>query len=193
MRKATLIFSLMLSAVILSADDLTVVVTDTPDGETIGAIDLSITGGIAPFEITWTGPDGFTASTEDISGLAAGTYVLDVTDSYCGAASLTVTVDSFSLPSGLNNLESAMQVRVAPNPFEQSIQLHIESVSGMDLQVRLMDVLGRSVLENQISIAAGVTDQSLKIERELSPGQYILELRDPQGLRLSRVLIRQED
>jgi len=45
-----------------------------------GAIDATITGGTMPYTIMWTGPNGFSANTEDISGLAAGGYVLNVVD-----------------------------------------------------------------------------------------------------------------
>jgi gliding motility-associated-like protein len=46
-----------------------------------GAIDLSVTGGNVPYGYSWTGPGGFTASMEDISGLGtAGLYNLHLTD-----------------------------------------------------------------------------------------------------------------
>ncbi|HHG83435.1 MAG TPA: T9SS type A sorting domain-containing protein, partial [Bacteroidetes bacterium] len=45
-----------------------------------GAIDLSIAGGCAPYAANWTGPFGFTASSEDLAGLYAGFYQLSLTD-----------------------------------------------------------------------------------------------------------------
>ena len=45
-----------------------------------GAIDVTISGGQMPYNYSWTGPNGFTASTQDISGLAAGGYTLNVVD-----------------------------------------------------------------------------------------------------------------
>jgi len=52
----------------------------TCSGISNGAITSSISGGTAPYFYAWTGPDGFTASTKDISGLAEGDYQLTVTD-----------------------------------------------------------------------------------------------------------------
>jgi gliding motility-associated-like protein len=49
-------------------------------GDDDGAIDITITGGIAPFDISWTGPNGFTSSSEDISGLGPGNYIISVED-----------------------------------------------------------------------------------------------------------------
>lgn len=45
-----------------------------------GSIDLQITSGTGPFTYSWTGPNGFTATTEDINGLEAGTYTVIITD-----------------------------------------------------------------------------------------------------------------
>ncbi len=70
---------------------------------TEGAADLSVTGGLAPYSFSWTGPEGFTADTEDLSGLLSGTYGLELTDNNgCvfadsyeigGPDELTVTAD----------------------------------------------------------------------------------------------------
>jgi hypothetical protein len=58
-----------------------------------GSLDVSIGGTPGPFTISWTGPAGFTASTEDIAGLRPGVYNLAVQDQTLGctgAASFTV-------------------------------------------------------------------------------------------------------
>ena len=41
---------------------------------------MTVTGGTMPYTYAWTGPNGFTATTEDISDLEAGTYTVVVTD-----------------------------------------------------------------------------------------------------------------
>ena len=55
-------------------------VTCAAVGSSDGAIDATISGGAVPYTYQWTGPFGFTAATEDITGLRAGSYILEVTD-----------------------------------------------------------------------------------------------------------------
>jgi hypothetical protein len=45
-----------------------------------GSISLSVTGGTGAKTFSWSGPNSFTAATRNISGLAAGTYNVTVTD-----------------------------------------------------------------------------------------------------------------
>jgi gliding motility-associated-like protein len=49
-------------------------------GKNTGAIEITPSGGIAPYSFSWSGPDGYTANTEDISNLRAGDYTVTVTD-----------------------------------------------------------------------------------------------------------------
>ncbi len=49
-------------------------------GNADGAIDIEVYFGQAPFIFLWTGPNNFTATTEDISNLEAGIYTLEMWD-----------------------------------------------------------------------------------------------------------------
>ena len=62
--------------------------------EPIGIINLNIEGGTAPFTIEWNGPNGFTASSEDMSGLFAGDYTVTVSDDVGCSAVLLVSITS---------------------------------------------------------------------------------------------------
>ncbi len=62
-------------------------------GDSDGSIDINVTGGTAPLTFEWTGPSGFTSSDKDISGLAAGTYTLNITDVNSCALNTPLEVD----------------------------------------------------------------------------------------------------
>ena len=49
-------------------------------GKSTGYINLELSPVFGPYSFRWTGPRGFTANTEDISGLPAGTYTVTITD-----------------------------------------------------------------------------------------------------------------
>ena len=57
-----------------------------------GAVNMTITDGTAPFGISWTGPDLFTATTEDISNLKAGYYAVSVLDTKGCTATANITL-----------------------------------------------------------------------------------------------------
>ncbi|RVT74959.1 PKD domain-containing protein [Flavobacterium sufflavum] len=75
-----------------------------------GAINLTVSGGIpfptgSPYQFSWTGPNQFTSTAEDISNLAPGNYNLRITDNGSCPFSATYTVNQpakFSF-SGVKN------------------------------------------------------------------------------------------
>ncbi|MGC9342432.1 MAG: gliding motility-associated C-terminal domain-containing protein, partial [Bacteroidales bacterium] len=65
-----------INVIVLGSSKLSLGCFEDADGE----INITINGGKAPYTPSWTGPDSFTSDQEDISGLTAGTYTLNVTD-----------------------------------------------------------------------------------------------------------------
>jgi gliding motility-associated-like protein len=61
-------------------------------GGSNGSIDLSIAGGTAPYLVAWRGPNGYASSSEDINGLAAGSYDVTVSDTNGCMAELTIVL-----------------------------------------------------------------------------------------------------
>lgn len=61
-------------------------------GATDGSIDLTVTGGSGIYTYTWSGPNGFSATTEDLNGIPAGTYSVIIDDGFCTPTILTFTL-----------------------------------------------------------------------------------------------------
>ncbi|MFT3886411.1 MAG: choice-of-anchor L domain-containing protein [Flavobacteriales bacterium] len=64
------------------------------NGSGDGSIDATITGGLAPYTLQWTGPNGGLGMDEDLNGLSAGTYTLDVTDAAGCSTSASITLNA---------------------------------------------------------------------------------------------------
>ena len=58
-----------------------------------GAIDALINGGTPGYTYAWSGPNGFTASTQDITAVPAGVYTLTVTDAILCSKSRNYTIN----------------------------------------------------------------------------------------------------
>ncbi len=73
---------------------LSVTGTDvTCAGGSDGTVDLTVTPGSGTsYTYSWTGPNSFTATTEDLSGLSAGTYDVTVTDASNSSCTATATI-----------------------------------------------------------------------------------------------------
>ncbi len=61
-------------------------------GGSTGAIDATVNGGFPSYVYAWTGPNGFTATTQDLTALAAGAYTLVTTDANNCTKTQTYTV-----------------------------------------------------------------------------------------------------
>jgi hypothetical protein len=77
-----------------------------------GTIDLTVSGGtgnLSAFTYFWIGPSGYTATTQDLSGLAAGNYTVTVRDANnCAQTSVvTVTQDNIMLASSVTGVTNA--------------------------------------------------------------------------------------
>lgn len=179
MKKITLSIVLFLFAGASFASDLNYSVVYTVTGMSTGSIDLSVSGGIPGFTYSWTGPSGFTATTEDITGLEYGTYTVTVTDQYCGIAIITIFVDN-DVASNIdeNNLNP---ISVFPNPANGYVNLVSEKPLN-DATFKMVNLAGQVVMEKkEIAGSTFIFDVS-----EQAAGIYFIEINNSGNISRTR-------
>ena len=75
----------------------------TPTSAGTGSIALNATGGTGTLTITWTGPNGFTATGQSINALKAGTYTASISDANSCPKSQSVTITEPADTLGITN------------------------------------------------------------------------------------------
>ena len=96
-----------------------------------GAINLAVTGGSAPYTFTWTGPNGYTSSLQNITGLLAGTYNVTVNDTNNCSATTNITLIQPPPITPVANIPNPNGFNIACNGgLTGSISLTISGGSG---------------------------------------------------------------
>ncbi|MFN0214859.1 MAG: CHRD domain-containing protein [Saprospiraceae bacterium] len=110
-----------------------------------------------------------------------GTYVQISTPGYLGGEIRGQVRRGFTCPeyvNGVTALDDIAQVRVSPVPFQDVLNVALESASGFEGRLVLRDILGVPVLTQTVQIVAG--EQTLQImTANLPKGVYALSLEIP--------------
>ncbi len=132
-----------------------------------GAINLTVTNGLPPYTFQWSGPDGYSANTEDITGLVAGMYTVTVTDATC------TRIQSFILsgPAGLS---------VSATPNMLVFGQHISCSGGQDGSIDATVTGGTYPYTAQWSGPGGYSASTLDIAG-LAEGTYTVLVTDELG------------
>jgi hypothetical protein len=115
----------------------------TPEtlGSQNGAIDLSVSGGTAPLSFEWTNANGeVIANTEDVSGLAGGTYTVKVTDAHGCVITKTMVVQ---VVSAIHDQELERFVSLYPNPSSGMVTLQLDNGTTQEAEIQLYDMTGK--------------------------------------------------
>ncbi len=146
---------------------ITSVSANATNGNNNGSVDLTITGGTPPFNFLWSN----SATTEDISNLAAAVYCVTVTD---GAGCTIIHCDTVSTINSVSSIADENNVTVYPNPFTN--ELIIKSPLSIINSIQVTDVTGREIYHSYNNQKS----QIINFKSAVS-GLYLLKLTDADG------------
>ena len=142
-----------------------------------GAIDITPSGGAGNYTYAWSGPDGYTAATQDISGLAEGDYTVVVSDANgCDTSRL------FSVIATGISFVNEVRFSMYPNPANNLLTLVCDANIN---NIKVSDLLGNVVINKKLS--------SQKYELEisgLSSGIYMVEVEANNSVQLKKLTIQ---
>jgi hypothetical protein len=154
--------------------------TDATD-QPVGAVDITVTGGTAPYSYNWSNG----ASSQDIGGLSQGTYTVTVTDANgCTATAsytLTGTVAVF-------NTSGATLVTVYPNPNNGIFTVAFENAVNGSYSFKVTNMLGQVVSTERMTLS-GNASANFDLSN-LDKGVYFLTVGNNQDERTFKVTIK---
>jgi len=127
---------------------LSAVGTDEMTG-TDGEVDLTVTGGTPAYGYAWDN----SATTEDLTGLVAGTYFVTVTDANGCEDTLSVTIGS---QVGIG--ENAISALVYPNPTNGIVTVEFSQL--LDGTITVYNGVGQIVVSEKVTTIKQTIDLS---------------------------------
>jgi len=179
MKKFTYFLSiiLLIATSYVKADDISATITNAVTGVDNGAIELTISGGTAPYSFSWTGPGGFISTEQNLSDLPPGEYCVTVSDHYCGIAQLCITVEEQPLGIDLINFTS---VKIYPDPFKNFFRVQLNVTESGEYYFKIVDITGRIAYSEKRLLNSG-DNEFIISQPELSAGLYQLLIENGTG------------
>ncbi|HRI59174.1 MAG TPA: T9SS type A sorting domain-containing protein, partial [Saprospiraceae bacterium] len=129
---------------------LTPTVVPSTNGQN-GEATVNVGLGNPPYSYLWSTSD----TTQTITGLAVGAYIVTVTDALGCTDELTVNVGT----TAVQDIEGLMSLKLQPNPTSGFTSLYASFNRPVDANVEIMDLLGRRIWEMNASYTNNISEQ----------------------------------
>jgi hypothetical protein len=156
----------------------------TPGGNT----SYTVNGGIFPYTFSWTNPSGEVVSTDEnlpqlFGAVAAGVYTLNITDD--NGCVFTTTIDITYLV-GMEEHTAVAMIEMYPNPTHGQVQIKVHSAG--QLEYRIVDASGRTVVAPRTVLASSNEYNETLDLSHLANGVYFIELKAQNGTEVYRFI-----
>lgn len=146
---------------------------------TEGSISFTPSGGIEPYTFLWSNA----ATTQNISGLIPGKYIVTVTD-----AMLCTYRDSAVVENTVGIKEISSTFLISPNPNNGSFSVIIDNYTGKNGKIEIFNIIGEKIFETKLS-NTGSINQKIDVG-EIAPGVYNMRLTDDQKFITKQLIIQ---
>lgn len=149
-------------------------------GASDGSITVTPLGGVGPYEYLWNTGD----ETATLSGLTMGTYTVMVTDANGCSETIDYVID---IQVAVTDLDFISSLSLRPNPTNHSSTLFLEFETPVDVQVRLHNMLGQTLLEAQRT-ATQRANFPLDLS-QYSSGMYLVTIQVGDKIHVERLIL----
>jgi hypothetical protein len=145
-----------------------------------GTATVSVSGGVSPYTYLWNDADN--QSTVEAINLAAGDYVVTVTDSNGCTFAEMITVD---MVTDINNIsKEKIIVQISPNPIVDYFNLEISGM-GNEISLTIYSIEGKLMLEENLVIGLS---QTIYLAN-MNAGFYFVKLQGDKGKTYSEKIV----
>lgn len=157
------------------------ITSETVPGAANGSVNAVVTGGLPPLQFLWSNG----STTQSISGLQGGQYIITIT-----SADNCIRTDTVFVPTvtGISeNIITEDLIIVYPNPFHDKAEI---SLAGFDLRNNFSEVWLEDLSGKKLQVQLEIKKESVTISREgITNGIYIIRLRGKAGEVVKKVMV----
>ena len=163
-------------------EDILIVIDEkvNPTESAQGKISIS-SNNDGTYTFTWTGPDGYTADTEDIDSLDQGCYHLIVANANDCSKDTTICIEK---ETGFFEIANSLYIKMYPNPANDIVFLDFTESSIQRGIVEIFDISGQSVVTTHIADSISHIDL-LTIKQ----GLYLVKFINDENLFYKRLIV----